>query len=39
VTKHGITVLSGPLIEKLIVGEIDEELRGGAMDLVGARHR
>src|SRR5665213_159493 len=31
-TEHGITVLTGTLIEKIVVGEIDEKLRRSAMD-------
>src|SRR5665213_3619645 len=37
--EYGITIGAGLVIEELIVLEVDEELRGGAVDVVGARHR
>src|SRR6202050_3540307 len=38
-TKYCVAVPARSLIEEIVVGQIDEELRGGAVDFIGARHR
>src|SRR6185312_12552503 len=36
--EHGIAEIARAVIEEIVVGKIDEELRGRAVDLAGARH-
>src|SRR5262245_16955793 len=37
--EHGVTVVARLVVEEVVVDQVDEELRGGAVDVVGARHR
>src|SRR5215469_6825746 len=37
--EHRVTEVARAVVEKGVVGEVDEELRGGAVDVAGARHR
>src|ERR1035441_5360406 len=36
--KHGITKVAARMIERTVVLQIDKELRGRAVDVIGARH-
>src|SRR3984957_16639543 len=36
--ENGVAEVAARVIEKVVVFQIDEELRGGAVDVVGARH-
>src|SRR4029079_9673717 len=37
--EHGVAVVARLVVEEVVVDQVDEELRGGAVDVVGARHR
>ena len=36
--EHRVAEIAARVIEKIVVLQVDEELRGGAVDVVGARH-
>src|ERR1700722_5856862 len=36
--EYGVAEVAARVVEKVVVLQIDEELRGGAVDVVGARH-
>src|SRR6185437_306025 len=36
--ENGVAEIARAVIEEVVVGEVDEELRGGAVDFAGARH-
>src|SRR5690348_17067633 len=37
--EYRVAIAAGFMVEEIVVDQIDEELRSGAVDVVGARHR